>query len=357
MNARDGSPLAVDILIDNYNYGRFLAAAIESALAQTHERVRVIVVDDGSSDDSLTVAGRFGDRVTVVAKENGGHASAFNAGFERCEGDVVILLDADDLLHPEAAAVAAAVFAADERVVKTQSRMDVVDGEGNPTGLVKPPAHIPMPNGDVCAEELNQPFDLPWVPTSANAFRREAMARVMPIPEREYRMCAERYLVHLMPLLGRVASLEHVGACYRVHGDNSYEALNPQLNMDRLRLTIRVDHATAAALLELARRDRIPHPEKILSIADLANRMISLRLEPQLHPISTDTRLGLVREAWAAARRRTNAGAAMKAMFVGWFAAMALAPRPLARRLATAFLFPERRMTFNRLLGRLQRSR
>jgi glycosyltransferase involved in cell wall biosynthesis len=357
MSARDGSALAVDIVIDNYNYGRFLAAAIESALAQTHERVRVIVVDDGSSDDSLAVAGRFGERVTVVAKENGGHASAFNAGFERCDGDAVILLDADDLLHPEAAARAAAVFAADERVVKTQSRMEIVDGEGDPTGLVKPPARIPMPNGDVCAEELSQPFDLPWVPTSANAFRREAMAKVMPIPEREYRMCAERYLVHLMPLLGRVASLEEVSAFYRVHGDNAYEALNPQLNMDRLRLTIRVDHATAAALLELARRDGIAHPEQILSIADLANRMISLRLEPQLHPLSDDTRAGMARQAWAAARRRTNAGASMKAMFVGWFAAMAIVPRPLARRLATAFLFPERRLTFNRLLGRLQRAR
>jgi Glycosyl transferase family 2 len=355
MSAVAGAALSVDVVIDNYNYGRFLAAAIESALAQTHERVRVIVVDDGSSDDSVEIAQRFGDRVTVVAKENGGHASAFNAGFERCEGDVVILLDADDLLLPEAAAENAAAFA-DERVVKTQSRMEVVDSKGDSTGLFKPPPHIPMPNGDVCAEELSQPFDLPWVPTSANAFRREAMAKVMPIPEREYRMCAERYLVHLMPLLGRVASLDHVGACYRVHGDNAYEALDPQLNMDRLRLTIRVDHATSQALLELARRERIPHPDRILSIADLANRMISLRLEPDLHPLQGDTRAGLVRGAWAAAARRTNAGIAMKAMFIGWFTAMAVVPRPVARHLATAFLFPERRMTFNRLLGRLQRS-
>jgi hypothetical protein len=356
VSGRNPAELAVDIVIDNYNYAQFLPAAIESALAQTHERVRVIVVDDGSSDNSAEVAQRYGDRVTVVLKENGGHASAFNAGFERCEGDVVILLDADDLLHPHAAAEAAAVFAADERVAKTQSRMEVVDAEGGSTGLVKPPPHIPMPNGDVCAEELSQPFDLPWVPTSANAFRREAMAKVMPIPEDEYRMCAERYLVHLMPLLGRVASLDHVGACYRVHGDNAYESLNPQLNMDRLRLTIRVDRATAAALLEVAEREGIPHPARILSLADLANRMISLRLEPDRHPIAEDTRTSLLRAVPPAIRRRSNAGAPMKAMFAGWFAAMALAPRPLARRLATYFLFPERRPAINKVLGRFQRS-
>ncbi|MDQ2630932.1 MAG: glycosyltransferase [Actinomycetota bacterium] len=356
MSGRDPAELAVDVVIDNYNYAAFLPAAIESALAQTHERVRVIVVDDGSTDDSADVLRGYEDRVTVVLKENGGHASAFNAGFERCEGDIVIYLDADDLLRPEAAAEAAAAFAADERVVKTQSRMEVVDAEGGSTGLVKPPPHIPMPNGDVCAEELSQPFDLPWVPTSANAFSREAMRKVMPIPEDEYRMCAERYLVHLLPLLGRVNSLDHVGACYRVHGDNAYESLNPQLNMDRLRLTIRVERSTAKGLLELAAREGIPHPDRILSIADLANRMISLRLEPELHPVPEDTRTGLVREALAAARRRSNASAPMKAIFAGWFAAMAIVPRPLARRLATYFLFPERRPAINKLLGRFQRS-
>ena len=227
--------LAVDIVIDNYNYAQFLGEAIDSALAQTHKKVRVIVVDDGSTDDSKDVLRGYEGKIEAVLKENGGHASAFNAGTARCRGDVVIFLDADDLLAPEAAARAARAFAADASVVKVQSRMEVVDAEGRSTGLVKPPPHIPMPNGDVRREELSQPFDLPWVPTSANSFRLEAMQRVMPIPEQEYRMCAERYLVHVITLLGPVVSLDEVGAYYRVHGDNAYESLNPQLNLDRLR--------------------------------------------------------------------------------------------------------------------------
>jgi Glycosyl transferase family 2 len=349
--------LAVDVVIDNYNYAEFLPAAIESALAQTHERVRVIVVDDGSTDNSLEVLGRYEDRVTIVAKENGGHASAFNAGVERCEGDVVVLLDADDLLLPEAAARVAAAFAADPQLVKAQSRMEVVDAEGRSTGFFKPPPHIPMPNGDVRSEELTQPFDLPWVPTSANAFRLEPLRRVMPIPEAEFRMCAERWPVHLIVLLGKVSSLEEVGACYRVHGHNAYESLNPQLNMERLRLTIRVEQAIAAGLLRLAGEEGLPHPDRILSVADLANRMISLRLEPAAHPVPGDSRGSLLRGAVGAVRRRSNAGPAMKAMFLGWFAAMAVAPRGLARRLATYFLFPERRPALNSVVGRLQRKR
>ena len=73
---------SVAIVIDNYNYARYLVAAMESALAQSYDAVSVIVVDDGSSDESRESL-RLGDRVELVLKENGGQASAFNAGSRR----------------------------------------------------------------------------------------------------------------------------------------------------------------------------------------------------------------------------------------------------------------------------------
>jgi hypothetical protein len=357
MTPGGGADLAVDIVIDNYNYGRFLPYAIDSALAQTHERVNLIVVDDGSTDDSRRILSDYEDRVTLVLKENGGHASAFNAGMARCKGDVVIFLDADDVLRPEAAARAAAAFAADGRVVKVQSRMEVVDRGGRPTGAVKPPRHLPMPNGDVREAELAFPFDLPWVPTSANAFRVEAIQRILPIPEDAFRMCAERYLVHLIALLGPVVSLDEIGASYRMHGGNHYEPQEPSLDLAQLRLTIRVERSISVGLLRLARDLGLPHPERILSLADLANRMISLRFEPGQHPIPEDRPGSLLVDAVRAASRRSNVSSAMKPLFVAWFAAMAWMPRPLARQLALLFLFPERRGSFNRVLGKFQSGR
>lgn len=347
--------LAVDIVIDNYNYGRYLPDAIESACAQTHERVTVTVVDDGSSDGSQQLLGEYGERVDVILKENGGQASALNAGFARCQGDVVMFLDADDTLDPGAAATVAATFAAAPDVVKVQFRTEVIDAEGRPTGAIKPAAHLPMPSGDVSADELASPYDLVWMATSANAFRTSALRRIMPMPEEAFRTCADWYLVHLTALLGPVVSLDAVAGAYRVHGENNYEPQAANLDIHHLRETIRFSQATSAQLLELATALGRPRPARILSIADLANRMISLRLEPGAHPNAGDRPAGLLADAARAARRRGNVSAPMKLIFVAWFAAMAIAPRPLARRLALWFLFPQRRRIANRVLGLLQR--
>ena len=77
----------VSIVINNYNYGRFVGSAIESALEQSYSNTEVIVVDDGSTDTSREVIASFGDRIGAVLKANGGQASAYNAGFAASKGD------------------------------------------------------------------------------------------------------------------------------------------------------------------------------------------------------------------------------------------------------------------------------
>lgn len=96
----DPSP-RVSILINNYNYGKFLGDAISSALNQTYPNVEVVVVDDGSTDNSREVIQSYGDRIVPVFKDNGGQASALNAGFAASKGEVICLLDADDAFLPE----------------------------------------------------------------------------------------------------------------------------------------------------------------------------------------------------------------------------------------------------------------
>ncbi|MGN6664504.1 MAG: glycosyltransferase family 2 protein [Solirubrobacterales bacterium] len=350
------SSLAVDVVVTNHDYARFLPEAIESALAQTHPGVNVVVVDDGSTDGSREVLRGFGNRVEVVLRERGGQAAALNAGLERCRGEVLLVLDADDRLRPQAAERVAAAFAARPELSKVQFPMAIVDAEGAPTGAVKPGGHLRAPTGDQRRAELAYPFDLPWMPGGGTGFRAEAVRRILPIPAADYpRSGADWYLVHLTALLGEAALLEEVCAEYRVHGGNAYELDRDEIDLDHVREAIGFAGATTRSLEALAEELGLAHERPILSCADLANRLVSLRLDPERHPVAGDRPGALVADALRAARRRFDVSLPMKALLVGWFALEAAAPRRLARPLAELFLFPGRRARFNRLLGRLQR--
>src|SRR5258705_3481772 len=92
----------VSVLIDTCNYGEFIEEAVSSALAQDFpaEQREILVVDDGSTDDTQERLRKFGDTIRYLRKANGGQASAFNFGFEHARGEVIALLDADDVWLP-----------------------------------------------------------------------------------------------------------------------------------------------------------------------------------------------------------------------------------------------------------------
>jgi len=90
----------VSIIIPCYNGEEFVADAIRSALEQTYHKREILVVDDGSTDDSLDVITSFGDRIRYVSKTNSGAAASRNVGLRQTTGSLVQFLDADDLLHP-----------------------------------------------------------------------------------------------------------------------------------------------------------------------------------------------------------------------------------------------------------------
>jgi glycosyltransferase involved in cell wall biosynthesis len=93
-------PPPVSVIIPCYNYGRFLAEAIESVLSQDHPAVEVIVVDDGSTDNTREVVAGFGDRVRCIHQENAGVSAARNTGIRAASHDLIALLDADDTFLP-----------------------------------------------------------------------------------------------------------------------------------------------------------------------------------------------------------------------------------------------------------------
>ena len=93
------SPSLVSIIIPCYNGASFVGEAIESALGQTYRSVEVIVVNDGSTDDSLGVIESFGDRIRYATGPNRGGGAARNRGLAMAGGDFIQFLDADDVLY------------------------------------------------------------------------------------------------------------------------------------------------------------------------------------------------------------------------------------------------------------------
>ncbi|MCW2572756.1 MAG: glycosyl transferase [Frankiales bacterium] len=239
----------VSVIITNHNYDRWLAIAIESALAQTHPDVEVIVVDDGSTDDSLAVCAKYEDQVHVIYTANRGQAAAVNTGYQRCSGDLVIFLDADDELASNAAEIAMKSFEA-EGASKVSWPMEVIDADGRSDGHRQPEA--PLPSGDLSSTVLRQgPDAYVTPPMSGNAWSKRFLEQVMPMPEEDFRICADAYLIVLAPLFGSVSAVEDVLSSYRIHESSRYSSLSLEV---KLPLDMVVYAARARCLVDAARR-------------------------------------------------------------------------------------------------------
>jgi glycosyltransferase involved in cell wall biosynthesis len=106
----------VSVIIPNYNYAQYVGEAVESALAQTYSNIEVIVVDDGSTDDSINVLEGFEDKINLVKQENGGVSAARNAGVAASQGELLAFLDADDIWHRQKVERQVAAFLGDNSV-------------------------------------------------------------------------------------------------------------------------------------------------------------------------------------------------------------------------------------------------
>jgi glycosyltransferase involved in cell wall biosynthesis len=124
-----GVPL-VSVIIPCYNQAHYLVDAIESALAQTHPRVQIVVVDDGSVDNTAEVALHYPD-VCFVRQPNQGLGNARNAGFRSSSGEYVAFLDADDRLRPTAAETHLQCFAEHPEAAFVVGDIDLIGADGS----------------------------------------------------------------------------------------------------------------------------------------------------------------------------------------------------------------------------------
>lgn len=237
----------VSIVINNYNYERYLADAIESALNQTYPYKEVLVVDDGSTDSSRALVERYCPAVKPIYKENGGQASAFNRGFAEAQGDLILFLDADDTLFPEA--VQQAVSRWRVGVASVQWRLQGLNPEGKPMDSLFPQAR--QLSGNISAHVAKYGY-YPHPPTSGLLFSREALAEILPIDEQKWRISADAPLYTAVPFFGEIVSINQPLGYYRLHGANYWN--NPRPNLKRICGVVEHEIGKAEIIRKYARR-------------------------------------------------------------------------------------------------------
>jgi glycosyltransferase involved in cell wall biosynthesis len=121
----------VSVIVPNYNYARYLPGTIDSVLNQTYENIEIIVVDDGSKDDSSEVLAGYGSKIKVLFQQNQGVSAARNAGIGESEGEYIAFLDADDEWFPEKVEKQVEKFLQNEELGLVHAGLENIDDSGN----------------------------------------------------------------------------------------------------------------------------------------------------------------------------------------------------------------------------------
>jgi glycosyltransferase involved in cell wall biosynthesis len=213
----------VSIIIGAYNYGHFIEEAVESVLKQEfpHKDFELIIVDDGSTDDTSTVIKKYKDKVKYIFKENGGQGSAFNVGFENAAGKIIALLDADDYWHPDKLKYITEEFERSTNVDVVSHYMHLVDDDHKMIGI------FPDPSREGKFPFEKQPLQsflrgiFPFFPpTSGITVSAHCLRKIIPIPV-DFRIAADFYMHLMLPFHAREFALvrKYLGS-YRIHDNN-----------------------------------------------------------------------------------------------------------------------------------------
>lgn len=238
----------VTILINNYNYDRYLAEALDSALAQTWQPLEIIVVDDGSTDNSRDILGTYRDKIRIIFKENGGQASAFNAGIKEAKGEIICFLDSDDYWYPNKVEKVVAKYQQApwglvchdlyEVDAKRNRLNDFLQSETNNT---------PLCSGDLL-QVLKKTWKWMFSATSGMSLPSKLAREIIPLSENDWRISADAPLAYASICHAPVGAIQEALGEYRIHGKNGYASI--KVDSIKLRLQHLIDQAKVYIFLK-----------------------------------------------------------------------------------------------------------
>ena len=334
--------ITASVCIANYNYCDYVGDAIESCLAQSYGSVEVVVVDDGSTDASVSAISKFRDHIIFETQDNAGQFKAVRRAFNLSHGELVFFLDADDLLDPTTIERAVEAYEANPDASRIQWRLRIITASGDPTIETYPARSWKLADGDLRDHVLRRRNYI-WPPTSGNSYPRRVLDLVFSsiIEETSF---IDLVLAETTPLLGPIVTLPGEGGSYRWHGKNQ-SLLAKDAAVDYLHdriLEIESDHKVVRRLCEKVGIKGCPSDaSEALDWAFAGYRLASLRLDPGSHPIPTDRTHAVMARGVKAVVTQPGYSIMAKIKRTVWFILTGVAPAPIAQRLIRrAFLSP-----------------
>ncbi len=340
--------MKASILITSLNYEDFVGQTIESAIEQTYPDVEVVVADDGSTDNSPAVIRRYEPRIRVVCKQNGGQASAINAAWALCTGDVIFFLDSDDQLRPTT--VERVMNAWKPGFSKMHFRLDVTDSELNPIGISVPRAMLS--EGNLRQQVLEKGlYHSP--PASGNAFSRRFLEAVMPIPEPDWRFGAETYPVFLAALYGEIGAIHEPLGYYRTHAA-SFTSMSNRVEPRKLLSLLQIDINLRRTLEVYASKlgYQLSADAAFSHWLHYKLRLASRKLCGEQHPFPGDTAFSIASKLIRSAFAAPELSPAFRAAYAAWAVAVAGLPAAASEPLIRLAFNPgQRPPLLRRLMG------
>lgn len=316
--------MIITVVIINYNYGRFLRMAIDSALALRWDHKQIIVCDDGSTDDSTAVIKSYGDLIVPIFKPNGGQSDSANTIFRMITGSIVFFLDSDDALLPEAAEEVTRVWTGN--VAKVQFPLLTMDEAGVPTGAVYPNYSV-----ERTIKQGSTSYFLSS-PTSGNAWAMAFLEKVFPLPTRHgtatLNGAFDGYLSSLATLLGDVVELPRPLARYRINTANAWAT---RFSVEMIADNCDEDVARTALVHEMAAKLGFGSAIIDLNADDthMMKRFVYRKYLPERYPFEEGT-IRVLYRSLRAVMLSGRSRAKTKGLSACWFLAVAMLPKPLA---------------------------
>jgi glycosyltransferase involved in cell wall biosynthesis len=327
-----GEPAAFSVLVATYNQARYVRETLDSVAAQTNRDYEIVVVNDGSTDDTeASVSAWIGDfrrshpnRVVLSTIPNGGQSAAWEHGFRLCRGRYVCLLDSDDRWLPNKLAAVSGAAAADPGAGMIVHPLYVIDPAGRRTGDVRP-KRAKLSEGDL-RTELRRSGRHVAPATSGIVISSGVFAQLVPMATRGFPFGADAYLSFGASMLAPVRALAEPLGEYRLHPGGQY--IRRMLSAEGLSRSVELQLAIAGhfGVAEAARLNS-GFARNVFALAKMS--------DGHAQQLASFGRLG------AATWRDGSFGLRDKLVLLAFWSACLVAPRPVFSRLWRVFQFKQ----------------